>query len=322
MKRPYVRALFAIALTLAAAAPALALYPERPVRIVAPVAAGGGVDVLARLIAQGLNETGGQKVYVENKPGAAGVIGSQLVMNSPPDGYNFLFTPSSLSLAAAVRKVPPYDVARDFTPIVYVAITPYALVVNKSLPVKTVAELVAYARAHPGALSYSSAGIGSASHLSAELFKAMAGIDMVHVPNKGVSPAILDLIGGQVQLTFAGLPAIQAQKDLDRVTLLGLAEAQRSALMPELPTIAEQGLPGFATNNWVGLLGPAGLDPAIAAKLHADVVALLATGGMQARMRTLGYDLVAGPPDQLGRQMSDDVARWSAVVDKAHIPRN
>jgi tripartite-type tricarboxylate transporter receptor subunit TctC len=322
MKRFCVRACGVMILMLQMQLPALALYPDRPVRIVAPVAAGGGVDVLARLIAQRLNGDSGQKFYVENKPGAGGVIGSHLVIGSPPDGYNLLFTPSSLSLAVAVRKTPPYDVAKDFTPVIAVAITPYALVVNKSLPVKTVQELIAYAKANPGKLSYSSAGIGSASHLAAELFKTMAGIEMVHIPNKGVNPAIVDLIGGQVQVMFAGLPAIQAQKDVGRLNLLGLAEAKRSTLMPELPTIAEQGFHGFETNNWVALLGPAGLEPAIVAKLHGIIADILSTNQMKEDLKTLGYDLVAGTPSQFGEQMKADVARWSTVVDEAHIPRN
>jgi tripartite-type tricarboxylate transporter receptor subunit TctC len=321
MVQPWGRAL-AIAGFLLCVQPALAAYPEKPVRIVVPVAAGGGADVMARLLAQRLSEKLGQQFFVENRPGAAGVIGSHYVIGSAPDGYTLLYTPRSLSHAVAVRKKPPYDVGKDFTPIIDVAMTPYALVVNKSVRAKTMQEFIAYAKANPTQLSYSSAGIGSASNLAAELFKNKAGIQMVHVPNKGMNPAIVDLIGGQVQAMFAGVPALQAEKDASRVTFLAMAESKRSALMPDLPTISEQGMPDFATNNWAGLLGPAGLDPAITKKLHDGIVAILSTDDMKKRVKVLGYDVVASTPEEFGRQMKADVVRWSEVVEKANIPRN
>jgi len=313
-----------VAAALAAAAhvtAARAEYPERAVRIVVPVAAGGGVDVMARLIAQQLGERFGQQFVVENRPGAAGVIGSKTVIAAPADGYTLLYTPSSLALAVAVNKVAPYDVGKDLSPIVNVAVSPYALVVNASVPATTVAQLIAYAKANPGALSYSSAGVGSASHLAAELFKSMAGIEMVHVPNKGMNPALVDLLGGQVQGLFGSVPALLIEKS-DRVRPIAMAEAKRSALMPDLPTIAESGLPGFEVGNWAGLLGPAGLDPQIVAKLHGEIMRILATADMKERIKTLGYDMIASTPDEFGAQMKHDVARWSEVVRRANIPLN
>jgi len=300
---------------------ARAEYPDRVVRVVVPVAAGGGVDVMARLIAQHLGERLGQQFVVENRPGAAGVIGSKTVIAAPADGYTLLYTPSSLALAVAVNKVAPYDVAKDFTPIVNVAVSPYALVVNASVPATTVAELIAYAKAHPGALSYSSAGVGSASHLAAELFKSMAGIEMVHVPNKGMNPALVDLLGGQVQVLFGSVPALLIEKS-DRVRPIAMAEAKRSALMPDLPTIAESGLPGFEVGNWAGLLGPAGLDPLVVDKLHGEIIRILATADMKERIKTLGFDVIASTPEEFGAQMKNDVARWSEVVRRANIPLN
>jgi tripartite-type tricarboxylate transporter receptor subunit TctC len=300
---------------------ARAEYPERAVRVVVPVAAGGGVDVMARLIAQQLGERFGQQFVVENRPGAAGVIGSKTVIAAPADGYTLLYTPSSLALAVAVNKLPPYDVGKDLSPIVNVAVSPYALVVNASVPATTVAELIAYAKAHPGALSYSSAGVGSASHLAAELFKNMAGIEMVHVPNKGMNPALVDLLGGQVQVLFGSVPALLIEKS-DRVRPIAMAEAKRSALMPDLPTIAESGLPGFAVGNWAGLLGPAGLDPLLVAKLHGEIIRILATADMKERIKTLGFDVIASTPGEFGAQMKNDVARWSEVVRRAKIPLN
>src|SRR5262249_21455113 len=240
-------------------------YPERPVRIVVPVAAGGGVDVMARLIAQKLGERRGQNFFVENRPGAAGVIGSKFVIGAKPDGETLLYTPSSLSLVVAIDKVAPYDLAKDFSPIINVAISPYALVVNPSVPAHNLNELIAYAKANPGKLSFGSAGVGSASHLAGELFKSEAGIDMVHVPYKGMSPALLDVISGNVQLMFASVPGMMHEKT--RVRPIAMAELKRSNLLPDLPTMDEQGLKGFAVANWAGLLGPPRLPPAIVKKL-------------------------------------------------------
>jgi tripartite-type tricarboxylate transporter receptor subunit TctC len=286
-----------------------------------PVGAGGGVDIMARMLAQHLSERWGQQFVVENRPGAAGVIGSKTVIASPADGYTLLYTPSSLSLAVAVRKEAPYDVAKDFTPIINVAVSPYALVVNSDLPVKTVKEFIAYAKAHPKGLSYASAGVGSASHLAAELFKSMAGVEMVHVPNKGMNPALVDVMGGQVQVLFGSVPALLSEKS-GRVRAIGMAEKKRSALMPDLPTIAETDLPGFEVGNWAGLLGPAGMERQIVTKLHDEIVRILNTPEMQSRTKTLGFDLIASTPEEFGVQLTNDVARWSAVVKKANIPMN
>jgi len=317
MRRVPVLALSAL---LIAPTAARAEYPERPVRMVVPVAAGGGVDVMARLIAQKLSERLGQSFFVENRPGAAGVIGSKFVIGAKPDGETLLYTPSSLSLVVAIDKVAPYDLAKDFSPIVNVAISPYALVVNPSVPAQNLKELIAYAKANPGKLSFSSAGVGSASHLAAELFKSEAGIDMVHVPNKGMSPALLDVISGNVQLMFASVPGMMHEKT--RVRPIAMAELKRSALLPELPTMDEQGLKGFAVANWAGLLGPAKLDPAIVGRLHDEVVAVLGLADMKERIKTLGFDLIASTPQEFGAQMRQDVARWGAVVEKAGIQKN
>ena len=202
---------------------ARAEYPERQVHIIVPVAPGGGVDVMARLLAQQLGDRLHETFVVENRPGAAGIIGSKLVVAAPADGYTLLYTPSSLSLSVAVHKTPPYDISKDFTPIINVAISPYALVVNPSVPAHSLKELIAYAKANPGKLNFSSAGVGSASHLAGEMLNAMAGINMVHVPNKGMSPALVDLMGGQVQVMFASVPSILKQSP-DRLRPIAMAE--------------------------------------------------------------------------------------------------
>jgi tripartite-type tricarboxylate transporter receptor subunit TctC len=291
-------------------------YPDRPVRIIVPVAAGGGVDVMARLLGQKLGERLHQQFVVENRPGAAGVIGSKGVIASPPDGTTLLYTPSSLSLSVVISRTPPYDLARDFSPIVNVAISPYALVVHPSVPVHSLKEFIAYAKANPGKLSYGSAGIGSASHLAAELLKSKAGLDMVHVPNKGMNPALIDLMGGQVQVLFASVPGLTTEK-AQRVNVVAMAELKRSALMPDLPTMDESGLPGFAVGNWAGLLGPPGLDPAIVGKLHDEVIAILGTAEIKERIKTLGYDVIGSTPEQFAEQLQEDVGRWGPVARAA-----
>ena len=310
-----------IAIVLGSVALARAEYPERPVHIIVPVAAGGGVDVMARMLAQKLGERLNQTFVVENRPGAAGIIGSKTVIAAAPDGYTLLYTPSSLSLSVVVHQTPPYDVTKDFTPIINVAISPYALVVNPSVPAHSLKEFIAYANANPGKLSYSSPGVGSASHLAAEMLKTMASIDMVHVPNKGMSPAVLDLIGGQVQVLFASVPGIVKQKP-DLLRPIAMAEMKRSALLPDLPTINESGLPGFAVANWAGLLGPAGLDPKIVKKLHDEVIAIIATAEMKERIKTLGYDLIESSPEEFAKELKSDIERWGPVAKRAGVSVN
>jgi tripartite-type tricarboxylate transporter receptor subunit TctC len=306
------------ALILGSFASARAEYPERPVRIIVPVAPGGGVDVMARLLAQRLQERLHETFVVENRPGAGGIIGSKSVAAAAPDGYTLLYTPSSLSLSVVVHKNPPYDLNKDFTPIIDVAISPYVLVVHPSLPVHSLKEFIAFAKDHPGKISYSSAGVGTASHLAGELLQSMAGIQMVHVPNKGMSPALLDLMGGQVQALFASVPAI-LKESADRVRPIAMAEKKRSALLPNLPTIEESGLPGFEVANWAGLLGPAGLDPKVVTKLHDEIVAILATPDMKERAQKLGYDLIESTPQEFATQLKTDVERWGGVARKSNL---
>ena len=310
-----------ITFVLGSAGLAHAEYPEKPVHIIVPVAAGGGVDVMARMLAQKLGERMNQTFIVENRPGAAGVIGSKVVIGAAPDGYTLLYTPSSLSLSVVVHKEPPYDVTKDFTPIINVAISPYALVVTPSVPAHSLKEFIAYAKANPGKLSYSSAGVGSASHLAGEMLKFMAGIEMVHVPNKGMNPALLDLLGGQVQVLFASVPGMLKEKS-DRLRPIAMAEMKRSGLLPDMPTMNESGLPGFAVANWAGLLGPAGLDPQIVKKLNTEIIAILNTEEMKQRVKTLGYDLIASTPEQFATQLRTDIERWGGVAKRAGLPVN
>ena len=211
--------------------------------------------------------------------------------------------------------------AKDVTPIINVAISPYALVVHSSVPAHSLKEFIAYAKANPEKVSYSSAGIGSASHLAGEMLKTRAGIDMIHVPNKGMNPALVDLIGGQVQAIFASVPGMLAEKS-DRLRPIAMAEKNRSALLPDLPTIEESGVPDFEVANWAGLLGPAGMDPQTVTKLHDEIVRILATPEMQERIKTLGYDLIVSTPPDFAAQLMRDVERWRAVVKRANVKTN
>ncbi len=293
-------------------------YPDRPVHIIVPVAPGGGVDVMARLLAQHLSERLHETFVVENRPGAGGIVGSKVVIAAPSDGSTLLYTPSSLSLSVVVHKMPPYDVSKDFSPIINVAISPYALVVNQSVPAHSLKEFIAYAKANPGKLSYGSAGVGSASHLAGEMLKTTAGIEMVHVPNKGMNPALLDLMGGQVQVMFASVPGMLKEKS-DRLRPIAMAEKKRSALLPDMPTMDESGLPGFAVANWAGLLGPAGLDPRIVKKLHDEIIVILNTPDMKERVKQLGYDLIASSPEQFAAELRADIERWGPVAKRAGV---
>jgi len=312
------RAWFLGAIVLAISTQARAEYPDKPVRIVVPVAAGGGVDVMARLLALKLSERWSQQFVAENRPGAAGIIGSKAVITSPPDGATLLYTPSSLSLTVVVNKTPPYDVSKDFTPIINVAISPYALVVHPSVPAKNLKEFIEYAKANPGKLNFGSAGVGSASHLAAELLKTRAGIQMTHVPNKGMNPALIDLMAGQVQVLFASVPGMLSEKS-ERIRPIAMAEKKRSALIPDMPTMSESGLPDFEVGNWAGLLGPAGMDPAVVKKLHDEIIAILKTQDMQDRIKTLGFDVIAGSPEQFAAQLKEDIVRWGDVAKRANI---
>ena len=312
--------LFAILVALSSSAFAAdGNYPTKPVRIIVPTAPGGGVDVLARLIGQKLGERFGEQFFIDNRPGAAGVIGTRTVTASAPDGYTLLMAPSSLAITAAIKKKMPYDLVRDLTPIMSVASTPYALIVNPSLPVQSVPDLIAYAKANPDKLNVSSAGVGSASHLAAELFDTMASIKMTHVPNKGMGPAMVDVLSGQVSVLFAGLPASLTAEKAGTVRVLAVAGPTRSVLLPEKPTIAEAGLPGYEVDNWIGMLAPAGLDPAIVARLNSEIRAVLDAQDIKQKLIELGFEPVGGTPTAFSAQLASDVKKWGEIAKKAGV---
>jgi tripartite-type tricarboxylate transporter receptor subunit TctC len=289
---------------------------------VVPTAPGGGVDLITRIIAQKLGDRMGNQFYIDNKPGAGGMIGARFVTTAEPDGYTLMTAPSGLAILPAIKKKMPYDVEKDLAPIMMLAETPYALIVNPSLPVHSVKELIAYLKQHPGKVNYGSAGFGTASHLAGELFKKMAGVDMVNVPSKSMGPAMLDVISGQVSVLFGGLPAsLTAEKD-GKVRILAVAGPNRSAELPNMPTVAEAGLPGYEVNNWIGFLAPAKTDPALIKKLQAEVATVMADPETRAKLIKAGFEPIVSTPEAFGAQIKSDVTKWHEIAEKAGIVDN
>jgi tripartite-type tricarboxylate transporter receptor subunit TctC len=307
----------AIALAQPAAAQAPA-YPTKPIRLVVPFPPGGATDILARNVAQKLTETWGQSVVVDNRPGAGGNIGSELVAKAAPDGYTLeMGTVGTHAINASLYSKMPYDHVKDFAPIILVAGVPNVLVVNPSLPVNSVQELIAYAKANPGKLNFASSGPGTSIHLSGELFKVMAGVQMTHVPYKGSAPALQDLLGGQVQLMFDNLPPSLPQIKAGKLRALAVTSLTRAPALPDVPTIAESGLPGFEASSWFGILAPAGTPPAIIAKVNAEVAKWLASPEGKDKLVAIGANAGGGSPEDFARHIQAETAKWAKVVKES-----
>jgi tripartite-type tricarboxylate transporter receptor subunit TctC len=293
-------------------------WPSKPIRLVIPYAAGGPVDVAARIVGDKLAERFRQRVLLDNRGGAGGNIGADLVAKATPDGYTLLFTTSSISIAPSMYKALPYDLLRDLTPISQILTQPTTLIALPSLPANTIPELIALARAAPGSVTYASGGNGTTNHLSGEMLKALAKIDIVHVPYRGTAPALTALMGGEVKTMFAStiesLPLIQA----GRVKALAVTNAQRTPLLPDLPTIGET-LPGYDCTIWYGLWAPAGLPPAILAQLAGTIGALPRQPDVTARFAQFGATVVASTPEAFAAHLRAEVARWAGLVAAAGI---
>jgi tripartite-type tricarboxylate transporter receptor subunit TctC len=314
--------LAAVAIAAALVSPASTMaegYPERVVRIVNPFPPGGSVDVMARLLAQKLSENTGQQFIVETRAGAGGNVGAESVAKSDPDGYTLLFTaPGPLVVNQTLyTKGLPFDPTRDFAPIALFAISPIVLMVNPQLPVTNVQELIAYAKQHPGTINFGSAGNGSTPHMSGELLKTMADINIVHVPYRGTGPAMNDLIGGHIQMFFDLLPASLQQITSGKVRPLANAGMTRPAILANLPTVAEQGLPGFDANSWEGLVAPIQTPAPVQAKLIAEVKKVLAAPDVIARVEALGSEPGTAFGKDFGAFMQAEVAKWAAVIKKS-----
>ncbi len=305
----------AIAPFAAAAQGAPAAYPTRPAKIVVPFPPGGPLDVTSRALAQKLTEAWGQSVVVDNRPGAGGNIGADLVAKAAPDGYTVLMGAlSTHAVNPSLYARMPYDAVRDFAPITLVAVTPNVLVVNPSLPVHSVKELIAYAKAHPSALSFGSGSNGSAGHLAGELFKVDTGVDIVHVPYKGAAPAMQALLAGDTQLMFDNLASAMTQVKAGKLRALAVTTAQRSKLAPELPTMAEAGVPGFDISTWFGLFAPAGTPPDIVAKWNAEVVGILNSSDMRERLEAQGAEPAPSTPAQFAAFIATEVPKYARIV--------
>ena len=292
-------------------------WPARPVRLVVPYSPGGGLDILARLLAPRLAERWGQGVLVDNRPGASGQLGAQIVAGAAPDGHTLVMISTEHITAPMVYRRQLYDPIASFTPIVQIGAQSYLLVVNAGVPAQSVKELVALARTRK--LNYTSAGTGSVGHLSGELFKSMAGIEMTHVPYKGTGPALVDTVSGQVQVMVVNpLPAMPHVKS-GRLRLLAVTDARRIAALPDVPTIAEAGIAGFVTTGWNGLLAPAGTPRAVVTRINEAVVALVRAPELRDRMSSEGTEPVGGTPEAFRALMLSDQKRWSVVVAKMKI---
>lgn len=314
MRLPTIHTLALLAMTLTAGAAEAQWTPARNVRLIVPYSTGTGTDTIARAIAQKLTTAFGQQVTVENVAGANGILGTEIVAKAAKDGHTLGMIAANHVVTPALYAKLPYDTIRDFTPVTIAGAVPFVLLVHPSLPVKSVRELIALAKARPGQLFYASAGNGSPPHLAGELLKSMAGIDIIHVPYKGLAPGLTDLIAGQVSLMFpaisAGLPQVQA----GRLRALAITSLQRSAAAAELPTMDESGLKGYEVYSWIGIMGPAGLQKPVVERWHAEVLRALAEPDIRKRFAGLGIDIVGNSPDEFARAMQADLAKFGNLV--------
>jgi len=306
-----------------AALPGAALaqtYPDRPVRVIVPFAAGGGSDIVGRAIAQKLQDKFGQAFVVENRTGAGGAIGANQVAKATPDGYTLLLGSSSeIAQYPAVKADVPYNSIKDFAPIAAVATVPLALAVRQDLPVKSLAELIEYAKKNPGKLNYGSAGPGSTTHLAVALLTSMTGTNMTHVPYKGSAPVITDLLAGTLDLSISTMPAVLTHVGGGKIRVLGVSTAQRAKALPDVATIAEGGVKGYATGLWTGLLAPAGTSPEIIARLNQAVNEAVAADDFKAVLAKQGAEPTGGTSQQFTDQIKNDLTLWADVVKKTGI---
>jgi len=295
-------------------------YPTRPVRMLIGFPPGGGTDIVGRIVAQKLSENLGQQIIVENRGGATGMIGAELTAKAPPDGYTIMMAHiAAFSIMPSLYPKMPYDAAKDFAPITLAAIGPNFLVVHPSLPARSVKELVALAKARPGQLHYASPGAGSVQHLSAELFKLQAKVDMLHIPYKGSGQSIVDLIAGQVHLNFDSVPPVLPHVRSGRLRALAVTSAKRFSILPDIPTVTEGGVPGFDMSTWWGLVAPAAVNKDIITRLQNETVKLLHQADVKEKIAFAGADTVGNTADQFGAFMRSETAKYARIVRDAKI---
>ena len=317
------RGLLWVVLAVALAAPAAVLaqkYPAKPVRLVLPFTAASAVDVLGRLYAQKMSEAWGQQVVVDNRTGAAGIIGMEAIAKSPPDGYTLgMGNAATLAMNPYLYQKLPYDVTRDYVPISLAAIIRNCLVVHPSLPVKSVKELIALAKAHPGQLNYASGGVGSAQHVPMEMLKSLAGINIVHVPYKGLTPAFNDVLSGEMQMIIPGLVTVLPFHKSGRLRIIATTGATRTSVTPEIPTIAQAGVAGYEFDSWTGFLAPAGTPPSLISQANAEFVRISNLPDIRERLTAMGFDVVGGTSEAFAAVIRDNNARLGKVIREAGI---
>src|SRR5258706_5629650 len=296
------------------------VYPAKPIRMIVAYLPGGGTDIVGRMLAQKLSESLGQSVVVENRGGASGNIGTELAARAAPDGYTMLMgnvAPNAINVS--LFKDLPFDPVADFAPVSLVASTPNILVVHPSTPARTVKEVIALASANPGTLNFASAGVGSSSHLAGELFRILAGADIVHVPYKGAGPAMVDVLSGQVQLYFATMPAAMPHVKAGKLAPVAVTSARRSPALPDLPTVAESGVPGDEASTWDGVLAPAHTPSAVVARLHGDIAKILGDAALHPRLADQGFDLARSCPEEFVHDIKSEILKWGKVIRDAGI---
>ena len=308
-----------VALPALAATPDAALYPVKPIRLVVPFAPAGSADALARTIQPALSEALGQTLVIDNRPGASSTIGTDMAAKAAPDGYTLVLITTTHTVNPSLYAKLPYDAVRDFAAISLVVSQPNILVVHPAVAAKSVRELVALAKAKPNTLNFASGGNGSSPHLSGELFKIVAGIQVAHIPYKGSGPGVTDLLGGHVQIMFAGPLALEQHIKSGRLRALAVADRRRSAVLPEVPTMTEAGFPGVETGTWYGMLAPARTPPAAVTFIQRAIVHILKAPDMKSRMLNQGVDIVASSPAEFEKFIITEVAKWSRVVQAAGV---
>jgi tripartite-type tricarboxylate transporter receptor subunit TctC len=314
------RTLFISCLVLLAAAAAQAqTYPNRTVRLVVPFAAGGSTDIIGRTLGQKLNEMWGQPVVVDNRPGGSTVIGTDVVAKSPPDGYTLLVTPAPFTIVPSLIAKLPYDPAKDFEPITLINTTPLVIVVNPGVPAKSIKELIALAKSRPGALNYGSSGSGGSNHLAGELFNAMAGVKMIHIPYKGNAPALTDLLGGHVDVVFNGLTSAMPFIKSGKLRSLAVTSLARTGSLPDMPTLDELGLKGFQAVAWNGLTAPARTPKDVIAKINADTLKVVRSTELVERLKAEGSDPVGNSPAEYSAFLRNEIAKWAKVIKLAGV---
>ena len=295
-------------------------YPTHPIRLVVPSSAGAGVtDIMARLVGQRLSESLGQQIVIDNRPGASGILGSEVVAKAPSDGYTLLIANVSLIVNPYLYAKMPYDPLADFMPVTMINAAPLQLVVHPSVPAHSVAELVAYAKSRPGQLNYGSGGLGSTPYLAVELFKSIVGIDVVHVPYKGGAPALTELVGGQLTFMIENVPGTTPFVKSGKLRALAITSTERSPLAPDLPTMVEAGVPGYEMSGWNGIFAPKGTPPEIVARLHAELVKILRAPEVKEQLAALGAEPVGDTPEEFGAFLKADKARWGKIIQEKGI---